>query len=483
MLRKQYPKFNLFNFTKKFIFNVQIVTLLLFILYVSCISNIQANALGSIPYGNGVVSIEKKYTDNYGGPENISISTGLLTVIIIRLKYENTSNQDANQTYILDAIPNGFTLVENSLKNCYTNQTCKSLNTNLFNAGVLRVAPQAGYFSLPNDNSLLDSNLTAGDYGYIEYKIKTPSYGGVFGTKVYFYGSFSITPVVDQSDFTITTGSELPCATLKPELGYNLNLGDAEYRADQDFNCQYVAKICVIVFQDNNADSQLDDNDNRLVVNNVKLTLKDSVTEIDHLTTSTTLDTCFEPLENTKIYSVEVTQPPTPYSSTGGNIQNIGITYASGVRTLQFGYVNSTISLTAEENVSFATTSVSNSETEVCTTIHDIQVVDTRLLDKPGWLVNATIDDFQKTGDTSTKIFVSGKLRAEPQTITVVSGSPEGLNLGIAKTVSSTSDQIQVFSATSNYGIGTYKTNLKICLTIPPFSVVGVYTSKVYFTV
>lgn len=467
------------------IFNIQIVTslLLLCILFVSYISNIQANAIGSVPYGNGLVSVEKKYTDTPGGLENISISTGLLTTIIIRLKYNNTSNQDVNQTYILDTIPNGFTLVENSLKNCYTNQTCKSLNTNLFKAGVLRVAPQAGYFSLPNDNSLLDSDLKAGGYGYIEYKVKTPSYGGVFGTKVYFYGSFSITPVVDPSDFTITTGSNLPCATPKPELGYNFTLGDADYRTDQDFSCQYTAKICVVVFQDNNADSQLNENDSRLAVNNVKLTLKDSTTEIDHLTTSTTLDTCFEPLENMKIYSVEITQPPTPYSTTGGNIQNIGITYASGVRTLQFGYVNSTISLTAEQNVSFASTSVSNLAKEICTTIHDIQVVDTRILDRPGWLVKATIDDFQKTGDISTKIFVSGKLRAEPQTITTVSGDETGLNLGITKTVSSTSDQIQVFSATSSYGIGTHKTDLKICLTIPPFSLMGVYTSKVYFTV
>ena len=320
-------------------------------------------------------------------------------------------------------------------------------------------------------------------YGYIEYRMTAPSYGGIFGTDVSMTGGFSATAISDDAQFTISVGSDLTCPYLMPAGGVRtLTLGDAELRTDQDFTCNYTAKICFTVFQDDNVNGLQDGVESRLGGLVIKLFSQDGLTEIYTSTTATSVQQCFEPLVNDTIYKVEVMSPPTPYSTTGGDFQLVGVTYQSGTRNINFGYGTGSISLSAEQDVTLGNVAISSSVQNVCTVIHDIQVVDTRL-NRPGWSVTATVDDFVDQTNSANIIPSGGRVELSPQTVTVVGGNSDGISPGQSKTIADTNDPVQVFSASSNNGNGTYKTNMQLCLAIPAFTKLGEYKTTVNFVV
>jgi hypothetical protein len=333
------------------------------------------------------------------------------------------------------------------------------------------------------ESNIQDTLDTGKGYGYIEYRMTAPSYGGIFGTDASMSGGFSANAVTASGSFTISVGTNLTCPYLMPAGGVrNVNLGDAELRADQDFTCNYTAKVCVNIFQDDNVNGIQDNGESRIAGVTIDLLTQDESSIVYNLISTSTGTQCFEPLQNNTIYRIRVMNPPTPYSTTGGDYQDVGVTYQSGIRSINFGYGTGSISLSAEHNVTLGNIQVSPNTQNICTVIHDIQVIDTRL-NKPGWSVNATVNDFVDQSDSSNIITSAGRVQLTPQTLTVVGGSDAGVFPGQTKTISSTSDPAQVFSATSSNGNGTYKTNMQVCLSVPPFTKLGQYTTTVNFVV
>jgi uncharacterized repeat protein (TIGR01451 family) len=333
------------------------------------------------------------------------------------------------------------------------------------------------------ESNVQDSLDANNGYGYIEYRMTATATGGLFGTDASMSGSFSNTDISDPAPFSISVGTDLVCPYIFPANGVrNITLGDAELRTDQDFTCNYVAKICVTVFQDNNSDGVQNGVESRLGGITVKLLSQDGLTEIYSISSVTSGLQCFEPLLNNKIYKVQVINPPSPNSTTGGNVKEVGVTYQTGTNNIAFGYSVGSISLTAEETVTLGSIPISSTPQEVCTTIHDIQVVDTRNY-KPGWSVTATVNNFVDSTNSSNTIPVAGRVELKPKTVTIVSGNSTGISPGQTRTISSTTDSVSVFAASSDNGLGTFKTDMDLCLTVPAFSKLGQYYTTVNFVV
>ncbi|MEM1312631.1 MAG: SdrD B-like domain-containing protein [Patescibacteria group bacterium] len=340
-----------------------------------------------------------------------------------------------------------------------------------------------------NDSSqTFESNVqdrldTNNGYGYIQYQMTSPTTGGLFGTDVSMSGSFDADPISDPAPFSLSVGTDLVCPYMFPASGIrNITLGDAELRTDQDFTCNYIAKICVEVFQDDNANGIQDGGESRLAGVDIKLLTQDGQSEIYTLATDANGEQCFEPLLNSTIYKVQVVNPPSPYSTTGGDEQDVGVTYQTGSQQVKFGYSLGSLSLTAEETVSLGSIEISPNPQTVCTVINDIQVVDTRI-GKPGWTVTATIDNFQDINDSAKIISVANAVELAPQTVTVVSGDSIGISPGQTKTVTSTVDPVSVMSSASGNGQGTFNTKMNLCLVVPAFTTQGQYYTTVNFVV
>jgi uncharacterized repeat protein (TIGR01451 family) len=118
----------------------------------------------SIVYGNGSIELDKKYFQ--GGIENDTISTIAGSEVVVRLKYNNTSNTSAFAASINDTLPSGTSFKPGSLRNCYVDSSCIGLADGLFSGSSLQVAPHAGYFGYSTSHT--SSNLELGRYKYIK---------------------------------------------------------------------------------------------------------------------------------------------------------------------------------------------------------------------------------------------------------------------------------------------------------------------------
>ncbi len=284
--------------------------------------------------------------------------------------------------------------------------------------------------------------------------------------------------------FPVVGFSEVNCDPLSPINGVRagINLTDADFRADQDFICGYNTQVCVNVFTDVDNLGVKDSGENLIAGVVINVYAENGLSLIYSKNSLGNGYQCFTPFQTDATYRVRIVSPPTPYNTTGGNEQSIDITDATGIEYMSFGYTNGTLSLSAEQSVNLGTIYGSKNTQNVCTTVHDIQVIDTRV-DKPGWAVTATMEDFQDAENADLKLPVGGKLHVTPKTATIVSGNATGISSGQSKTIASTSDQFSVMSATSNSGVGTYKIDMDICLTVDPFVRVGNYSSIINFTV
>jgi hypothetical protein len=118
----------------------------------------------SIVFGNGQISLDKKYIS--GDTEFDSISSVNGTTITVRLKYNNTANQSATAVSLVDFIPAQLALKSGSIKNCYADAACITIPDSVFSGNAIQIAPHAGYFGYPT--TATQSNLELGRKKYVK---------------------------------------------------------------------------------------------------------------------------------------------------------------------------------------------------------------------------------------------------------------------------------------------------------------------------
>jgi uncharacterized repeat protein (TIGR01451 family) len=339
------------------------------------------------------------------------------------------------------------------------------------------------YQTDPYRDSMVDLWDAARGYGYIEYQmtLANDAQAGLYGSSANLTSTDLSTNVNTLSDNTIVVGG-YTCAYLYPNPSQrDISLSDAELRTDQDFTCNYQPRICVQVFQDSNANGLLDISEQRLAGNQIQLLTADGQSVVYTLTSTATGENCFEPLLGNTTYQVKDLNPISIYSTTGGNVVNVTTTGANSTISVGFGYTDGTLSLSTPSEVSFGTIQISNQDTEVCTTLPNIKVRDTRI-SAPGWSATLTGSDFVAVDDSNIKLPVKDRFKHIPGTITALSGNIEGVNQGTVRTVTSQSDPAQIFYASPNQGKGEYSMDSTICLTVPAYSRAAQYRGVVYYT-
>jgi uncharacterized repeat protein (TIGR01451 family) len=629
-------------------------------------SNKNTASAASIAYANGQVSLDKKYFQNNN--EVTSLSTIPNGEVTVRVKYNNSGDQAALNSLITDTIPNNFSFVTGSLKNCYVDIACVGLNDSLINSGILSASPGAGYFgNLSNSGSVMDlemgkksylqlvecvesstnstvntfninssvrfanttatnlpaitpncassqtisfsyvqtlaltgnkylhfvecletfpgsdtssfninssnrttnistsntSTLTpsctsnqvvnspniktlqtfgnrylhivecfetsiAGDvntfninspsltanttsnndptlipectsvnnnitesavqtfdmldtsrgYGFMEYKIKASSTAtGQYGTNVTLTGNFgTITATAEKTIDIIGCNTRYPA-----NWQINLSLTDAELRSDQDFTCNYIPKICPVVFNDLNNDGIQSSNETNIVGQTINLYREDGVTLVTTLVTDLAGAVCFDNIAGGgTIYKVANLNPITQINSTGGNIKTVNIGSNSATTSVKFGYSSGALSLAVPPSVTFPSSVTSSASQTKCTEVNPIEITDTRG-NQPGWSVTGVVDNFADIGNTKT-LFVANNFRSEPGSLTIVTGLP-GPQLGANKTITSTTDPFSVISVGSSAGQGVYRLSQSICQTLAPYTPAGDYKTVITYTI
>jgi hypothetical protein len=383
-----------------------------------------------------------------------------------------------------------------------------TLNTN--NVTQADCDSTVGWSSVPAMNSGIYRSLDLLDntrgYGYLEYQMTAGAglaNGSTYGTNATFASNQTTTDSTSTtSNLTISNNSDTTtqaCQSYNPatwEIN-GLNLNDAEIKTDQNFICNYQAKICVYVFIDNNSNNSIDTTDSLIAGINVKLSGNSDGTAVATIPTTATKDgsnnwipICFTPLLAGKNYDVTLLSNPGGIASNnlGDGISQKAVAISFGVITknLYFGFNpnSGSVSITADSSTTFGSVDVKNYSQNTCGTTSNIQVIDTRNTD-PGWLVSAVVDDFVLPSGTNKKLFVGSNLTAQPQNLIIVQNLDNGSNrtLGNSHTVSSTTDPITVMQTTASNGQGTTKSQMQACLDVPSYSPMGTYTSIITFTV
>jgi uncharacterized repeat protein (TIGR01451 family) len=123
-----------------------------------------SSSAASIVFGNGQVSLDKKYISGSTELDNISAIQG--TKITVRLKYNNTANESSSGVSITDSIPAGLSLFPSSIKNCYSDAACVTIPDSVVSGSSILVAPLAGYFGY--STTATQSNLELGRKKYVK---------------------------------------------------------------------------------------------------------------------------------------------------------------------------------------------------------------------------------------------------------------------------------------------------------------------------
>jgi hypothetical protein len=274
--------------------------------------------------------------------------------------------------------------------------------------------------------------------------------------------------------------SQVVCDNLSPENNQiDVNLSDAELRTDQDFSCNFNARICPIVFSDNNNDGIKNGSDISLLGIPIRLSSLDETVIYSTISTDASGNACFEPLADGQDYLVRVLAPPSPYLTTISDNLSFSISSSSGIQLAMFGYSSGNITLNAPSTMTFPSTVTKNVAETVSKELSYIEVVDTRI-GSPGFVVTATVQNFISGSD---QISIVDSWTSDPQTVQVITGSGNGLTPGATKTVTSDTDPFSVIEASSGNGLGTYRINDIFDLTIPAFTPIGNYESIITFTV
>jgi hypothetical protein len=329
---------------------------------------------------------------------------------------------------------------------------------------------------------------TLNGYGYIEYKLEVSLtlFSGTYGANASFEAD-NINTQTSNLNNSLTVS--LNCESVIPSSQrINARLGDAELRADQNFICVYTAEICPLLFLDSNSNSSFDvgelqyeNYDVGIFLNNVEIGNQIEVkyngvvqNGVSRITTNNTTNRCFSSLRLGQDYEVRVMTDgantlPTPYSTTGGNSQFFRATTNLGTKIAEFGYTTGNISLSVPEVVYMSTLTVSKLPTYSTGDLNPVTVINNTDQISPGWSVTAVSGDF--VGQLTGYILpVSNNYTLSPGGITIGTGANiQGINPGSTKTITSTSDPVNVFSADPTFGIGMYDTNIGLNLLLNPF--------------
>ncbi|NJL97038.1 hypothetical protein HC864_04490 [Candidatus Gracilibacteria bacterium] len=280
---------------------------------------------------------------------------------------------------------------------------------------------------------------------------------------------------------SIIGSSQETCDNLQPtDNQLDLEVSDAELRTDQDFSCNFNARICPIVFSDDNQDGIRDSGDATLEGITVTLSDPSETTIYYTIETDGGENTCFEPLADGQSYLVRVTTPPTPFLTTGSETATYTIDSGSGIQTPLFGYSNGEIDLNVPSSLTFPSQATSSIDQTASVTLSYVEVIDTRV-GSPGFSVTATVDNFESIA--SNTIPIADAFTSTPQSINVISGQTSGLTPGSQKTVTSISDPFTVMEASSGNGTGTYQIDDVFDLIVPAFTPADTYNSVITFTV
>jgi hypothetical protein len=347
-----------------------------------------------------------------------------------------------------------------------------------------------------SSSATIDLFSSANGAGFIEYQMKSnlnEDFNSALNADI---GEYGTSPTLVSPSFISALNNTLTdnmanslslkvyCDQISPTGGErNLSLSDAELRAGQDFRCNYQASICPVVFEDVNTNGAYNDGVDTLNVGvGVELQSADGNTTYDTITTDNTITQCFENLLHGREYRVIIPSAPTGISTTGGETQNIMINYKTTAANAEFGYSNGSLLLNVPSDLVLPTLQVASTVTPVSGTISPIQVIDTRLAN-PGWTLTATVNDFVKVTDQNQIIEVGDQFMNTPQSVRVNTGQTGGISIGNQKTVSSTSDVMEIFSGSPNSSKGDYEIDADVTLFVPSFISIGIYNSNYIYTI
>lgn len=336
-------------------------------------------------------------------------------------------------------------------------------------------------------HSIYDSQNS---YGYIEYQLnaKPEIASGLYGTNATLtQGSnpvgVTLSPITANATDTITI--RLICDTINPVGGErNFDLSDAELRTDQDFSCNYTARICPVVFEDINGNRAKNLSEPLFDGTIVELRRQSTNSLLTSLTvnSATTQPQCFDNLASGEMYTIIVSNPPTPYNTVGQNSTPVQATVLILNQFLYLGYTQSSgiITLDASPSVSFPAIIVSNNEQQVTTSVPFVEVNDQRSGNVP-WSVSSVMSNFQR--QTITNILpINNRFTFNPDTITVIQGNESVITRGNSKTIQSDQDSADIFNTGGFDGSGQYSISVDIDYNVPAGASGGNYQGEITFT-
>ena len=340
-----------------------------------------------------------------------------------------------------------------------------------------------------DSSSTLDMLDTTNGNGYIEYQLKSnivEDFTSSSNTNIGDYGTNAILTSPDFATITDNMANSLSlkvfCDNISPSPGErNISLSDAELRAGQDFRCNYQAQICPVVFADDNTNGVKDSGEALISNVDVQLQNTDGTVTYQTITTNNTAQ-CFQNLLHGKVYKVKIPLPPLASNTTGGDEFTSLINYRVTSLTANFGYGNGSLYLNAPISLNLPSLTVSATPVDTSGNISPIQVIDTRGAN-PGWTLTATVNDFSTTVVQADNIPVANKFRSTPSSVTVNDGETNGINIGNAKTISSTTDAMSIFSGTTGNSKGNYIISNNVSLTVPAYIRATNYSTDYIFTI
>ncbi len=271
----------------------------------------------------------------------------------------------------------------------------------------------------------------------------------------------------------------------------DVELGDAELRTDQNFTCSYNSRICPIVYSDSNNDGVRDPGE--LVFRDVAVELTNEA-ETNIIYTENTdngENACFAPLTDGTTYRVRIlngsgTNWPSPQITTPGydpsfpNIQEYDVTTTTGTQLAEFGFSPGGITLNVPTDVTLLGVTTDDEDQDTSTIISPIEVEDTRS-GVTDWSVTGVVENFVST-DSLTTIPIANAFDSNPGTITIISGSADGISGGSGYTVSGTTDPFTVIQGQNNNGLGEFNIEHGITLTVPSYTPAKDYDSTLTYT-
>ena len=335
-----------------------------------------------------------------------------------------------------------------------------------------------GSISNTNTFDLLDRSRAS---GYVEYQMKSD-----LDIDLISYGTTATMTGNSFVNINENLGGSLVlrmfCENILPvNAQRSLTLSDAELRTDQDFTCNYNARLCPVVFQDIDSNGIKNGGDTFIDNTSVQLLASNQITVLDTLNYTSGVSPCFNSTVGGQTYYLKIPTPPTAASTTGGNTLIQYVSYNTGRRDVYFGYTSGELTLSTPASISLSSLQVSTTDTTSSGVVPDITVIDSRL-GAPGWTLSATVNNFVATDSSNFTISVAGKLTNTPGTTLITNGNSTGVQPGNVKTVTSTVDPAPILSTSSGNGTGNYKVETGIDLIVPPFVRASAYNSSYIFT-